>query len=47
MATLDYIISNFQIVKEGGLTHRRHFLNLKETGWDSRNRRTGHGNLIL
>lgn len=44
MATLDYIISDFQIVKEGGLTHKRHFSNLKQLGREAWHLRRRHGN---
>ncbi|WP_262911034.1 hypothetical protein [Gillisia lutea] len=41
MATLENIIQNYNVLKEGDLTHRRHFMNLKSStreSWYNRRR---------
>lgn len=32
MATIENIIQNYNVIKEAGLAHRRHFKNTKATG---------------
>ncbi len=43
MATLESIIETYNVVKEGNLTHRRHFLNLKSSARDNWYNRRRYG----
>ncbi|WP_424494413.1 hypothetical protein [Salinimicrobium sp. GXAS 041] len=31
MTTLEHVIENYNVIKEGGITHRRHFMNQKSS----------------
>lgn len=44
MGALENIIQNYHVVKEGGLTHRRHFLNMKEDFRNTWHNRGRYGN---